>query len=558
MLKFLTINNIVLIEKADIQFVNNLCILSGETGSGKSILLDALGIVIGYRSANKLIGQNADFASVYAEFDISSNFICKTLITEYQLQDVENPDTIKIRRIIANNGNNKVFINDISISVGLLAKIGETLVEINGQHNQQNLLSATNHLKILDEYAKNDNLLAKLKQKYQELKLIDDEIDNFQNEQDKILREKEYLEYVIKELLEANIQIGEEDSLKMQKDLLFANEKIDIFLNDLAKNLEESSSFLMQSQKIINRNNVIIEKYLNEHNNCFEEIFTCIDSNTSDIDRLLLKLQNIKQSLNFDIDKDHLEERLFLIRNLSRKYNVISDDLTQIAQDAQNKLSKIVTSQDNCQNAIQKRDVIWQEYVKLTESLSYIRKEKAISLAKKVEEELQYLKMPGAKFKIMVDYDINNYKLDGADKIKFLSAINTDFFDEIAKIASGGELSRFMLALKVCLIDTKSVPTVIFDEIDSGISGATADVVGKRLKTLSTNMQVLVVTHHPQIASKADHHIKISKIKQHNKMQTLITPLDYVESITEVARMLSGDTITDEAILVAKKLKQNI
>lgn len=558
MLKFLTINNIVLIEKADIQFVNNLCILSGETGSGKSILLDALGIVIGYRSANKLIGQNADFASVYAEFDISSNFICKTLITEYQLQDVENPDTIKIRRIIANNGNNKVFINDISISVGLLAKIGETLVEINGQHNQQNLLSATNHLKILDEYAKNDNLLAKLKQKYQELKLIDDEIDNFQNEQDKILREKEYLEYVIKELLEANIQIGEEDSLKMQKDLLFANEKIDIFLNDLAKNLEESSSFLMQSQKIINRNNVIIEKYLNEHSNCFEEIFTCIDSNTSDIDRLLLKLQNIKQSLNFDIDKDHLEERLFLIRNLSRKYNVISDDLTQIAQDAQNKLSKIVTSQDNCQNAIQKRDVIWQEYVKLTESLSYIRKEKAISLAKKVEEELQYLKMPGAKFKIMVDYDINNYKLDGADKIKFLSAINTDFFDEIAKIASGGELSRFMLALKVCLIDTKSVPTVIFDEIDSGISGATADVVGKRLKTLSTNMQVLVVTHHPQIASKADHHIKISKIKQHNKMQTLITPLDYVESITEVARMLSGDTITDEAILVAKKLKQNI
>ena len=558
MLKFLTINNIVLIEKADIQFVNNLCILSGETGSGKSILLDALGIVIGYRSANKLIGQNADFASVYAEFDISSNFICKTLITEYQLQDVENPDTIKIRRIIANNGNNKVFINDISISVGLLAKIGETLVEINGQHNQQNLLSATNHLKILDEYAKNDNLLAKLKQKYQELKLIDDEIDNFQNEQDKILREKEYLEYVIKELLEANIQIGEEDSLKMQKDLLFANEKIDIFLNDLAKNLEESSSFLMQSQKIINRNNVIIEKYLNEHNNCFEEIFTCIDSNTSDIDRLLLKLQNIKQSLNFDIDKDHLEERLFLIRNLSRKYNVISDDLTQIAQDAQNKLSKIVTSQDNCQNAIQKRNIIWQEYVKLTESLSYIRKEKAISLAKKVEEELQYLKMPGAKFKIMVDYDINNYKLDGADKIKFLSAINTDFFDEIAKIASGGELSRFMLALKVCLIDTKSVPTVIFDEIDSGISGATADVVGKRLKTLSANMQVLVVTHHPQIASKADHHIKISKIKQHNKMQTLITPLDYVESITEVARMLSGDTITDEAILVAKKLKQNI
>jgi DNA repair protein RecN (Recombination protein N) len=249
---------------------------------------------------------------------------------------------------------------------------------------------------------------------------------------------------------------------------------------------------------------------------------------------------------------------LFLIRNLSRKYNVISDDLTKIIEDAKNKLSTILEDQDNCQNLMQTRKIKWQEYIKLTEDLSFIRKEKATLLAKKVEEELQYLKMPGAKFKIMVDYDINNHKSDGADKVKFLSAINTDFFDEITKIASGGELSRFMLALKVCLIDTKSVPTVIFDEIDSGISGATADVVGKRLKTLSSNMQVLVVTHHPQIASKADYHIKISKVKQQNKVQTLITLLDSFDSIKEVARMISGDIITDEAIMVAKKLKQNI
>jgi DNA repair protein RecN (Recombination protein N) len=181
-LKFLTINNIVLIEKANIQFADNLCILSGETGSGKSILLDALGIAIGYRSANKLIGQSSDSASVYAEFDISKNYLCKELINEYQLQDNENINTIKIRRIITNSGN-KVFVNDNAISVGLLAKIGETLVEINGQHNQQNLLSTNKHLKILDDYAKNHDLLMKIKKKYQELQLLDEEINNFQTNQ---------------------------------------------------------------------------------------------------------------------------------------------------------------------------------------------------------------------------------------------------------------------------------------------------------------------------------------------------------------------------------------
>ncbi len=557
MLKFLTINNIVLIEKANIQFADNLCILSGETGSGKSILLDALGIAIGYRSANKLIGQNSDSASVYAEFDISKNYLCKELINEYQLQDNENLDIIKIRRIITNNGN-KVFLNDNAISVGLLAKIGETLVEINGQHNQQHLLSATNHLKILDDYAKNHQLLMKIRKKHQELQLLDEEINNLQSNQEKILREREYLEYVISELSEADIKIGEENMLKIQKDLLLANEKIDFFLNDLINNLEESSSFLIKSQKIINKNNNIIDKYLNESIDFFEKIFTCLDEKNNKIDDILSTLQNIKRNLNFDIDKNYLEERLFLIRNLSRKYNTISDDLYKIIKDSKDKLNQININQNNCQDAVRKRNIIWQDYIKLTENINNIRKDKAIILAKKVEEELQYLKMPGAKFKIIVDYDINHYKSDGSDRVKFLSAINTDYFDEITKIASGGELSRFMLALKVCLIDTKSVPTVIFDEIDSGISGATADVVGKRLKTLSKNIQVLVVTHHPQIASKADYHIKISKIKQQNKMQTLITPLNSFESIQEVARMLSGDTITEEAIMVAQKLKQNI
>ena len=557
MLKFLTINNIVLIEKANIQFADNLCILSGETGSGKSILLDALGIAIGYRSANKLIGQNSDSASVYAEFDISKNYLCKELINEYQLQDDENLDIIKIRRIITNSGN-KVFLNDNAISVGLLAKIGETLVEINGQHNQQHLLSATNHLKILDDYAKNHELLIKIRKKHQELQLLDKEINNLQNNQEKILREREYLEYVISELSEADIKIGEENMLKIQKDLLLANEKIDFFLNDLINNLEESSSFLIKSQKIINKNQNIIDKYLDENIDFFEKIFTCLDEKNNKIDNILSTLQNIKRNLNFDIDKNYLEERLFLIRNLSRKYNTISDDLYQIVKDSKDKLDQININQNNCQDAVRKRNIIWQDYIKLTENINNIRKNKAIILAKKVEEELQYLKMPGAKFKIIVDYDINHYKSDGADRVKFLSAINTDYFDEITKIASGGELSRFMLALKVCLIDTKSVPTVIFDEIDSGISGATADVVGKRLKTLSKNIQVLVVTHHPQIASKADYHIKISKIKQQNKMQTLITPLNSFESIQEVARMLSGNTITEEAIMVAQKLKQNI
>jgi DNA repair protein RecN (Recombination protein N) len=548
-LKFLTINNIVLIEKANIEFAKNLCILSGETGSGKSILLDALGLIIGYRSTSRLIGQNGENAIVFAEFCIADNENCKNILQEYQLLNIDNPDLLNIRRIISASSG-KVFVNDVSIGVNLLAKIGEALVEIHGQHSQQILLSNSNHLKILDAYANLEVDLKCLRKIYKDLHQLDLEISEVQSNQDKKLREKEYLQHVISEIENANIKEGEEDYLLLQKEKLLAKNKIENFISDVNQNLQDASSSLISAQRLINRNQN--NNFLADKINLLEKISDDIENKINLIDLNIKSLEDISEDFSFSNDQNYIEERLFLIRNLSRKFNTNSNNLNNILFEYNIKLQQM--QNENLDEMLKNRQKVWNDYIDLAEKISKIRAEKAISLSKKVENELDYLKMGGVKF--LVNIERSQFCQDGIDKVKFLSAINGENFDEITKIASGGELSRFMLALKVSLMNVKSAPTIIFDEIDSGISGSVAEAVGRRLKMLSSNLQVLVVTHHPQIAAKADYHLKISKIKQNNQIQTIVQVLDCIESTAEVARMLSADTVTDEAILVAKNLKQ--
>jgi len=548
-LKFLTINNIVLIEKANIEFAKNLCILSGETGSGKSILLDALGLIIGHRSTSRLIGKNGENAIVFAEFDIANNENCKNILQEYQLINIDNPDLLNIRRIISASSG-KVFVNDVSIGVNLLAKIGETLVEIHGQHSQQILLSNSNHLKILDAYANLENDLQCLRKIYKDLHQLDLEISEIKSNQDKKLREKEYLQHVILEIENANIKEGEEGYLLLQKEKLLAKNKIENFISDVNQNLQDANNSLISAQRLINRNQN--NNFLADKINLLEKISDDIESKISLIDLNIKFLEDISKDFSFSYDQNYIEERLFLIRNLSRKFNTNSNNLDNILFECNIKLQQM--QNENLDEMLKDRQKIWNNYIDIAEKISKIRMEKAMSLSKKVENELDYLKMGGVKF--LVNVERSRFCQDGIDKVKFLSAINGEHFDEITKIASGGELSRFMLALKVSLMNVKSTPTIIFDEIDSGISGAVAEAVGRRLKMLSSNLQVLVVTHHPQIAAKADHHLKISKIKQNSQTQTIVQVLDCIESTNEVARMLSADTVTDEAILVAKNLKQ--
>lgn len=562
MLKFLAIQNIVLIDKAEIDFsacLKGLCILTGETGSGKSLLLDAFGLAIGFRSNLRLIGSSENKASVTAEFDISSNDACQKLIKEHGLVDEENPNSLRIRRIIQENSSSKAYINDQIVGINLLAQIGETLVEIHGQHDQRGLLDSSFHLHILDEFSSNDELLVKLKKIYDELKSCDQKIQEFEQQKSSAQREQDYLSYVIKELEDANVQNDEEEILTTKKDRLVGKEKIQTFLKDLQSNLLESNSALIAAQKIIIRNQAIINNYLHENKDEFEKFNEEIDKQNALIENQISAAQSLFSSLNTGEETlDEIEERLFLVRSLARKFSTTVSELPKIINDAQEKLSLLEKESEIAHNLDSKRTALLEQYQKIAQQLSEKRKKSALIMAKKVEEELQFLKMENVKFLVDIKpNDESTYGPTGTDKVKFFASINKNNFDDIAKIASGGELSRFMLALKVALMDIKSPPTMIFDEIDTGIGGSTADAVGKRLKILSKNLQIFVVTHQPQIAAKADLHFRINKIQNNNKIKTVITKLNSDEKDREIARMISGSEITDEALAAAKILQKN-
>lgn len=556
MLKSLTINNIVLIEKETIDFSNGLCILSGETGSGKSILLDALGLTIGFRSSIKLIGQNEEKASASAIFDISQNSYCQKLLDENELTCEEDKNLVRIRRIIK-EGNSKTFINDNLVGVNLLAKIGSSLVEIHGQHDQKGLLSSSSHLYILDEFAQNQQDLKTLDKIHKNLKEIDEKIADILNKKEAAIKEKDYLQYIIQELEDANLKIGEEDELMSKKETLIAKEKILNFINDLKQNLVEANSNLILGQRILIKNQNIIDNYLSEDDENFNKLSEDIDNQNIALDGAIENLEDkIREISSEENNIDEIEERLFYLRGLARKFNVTCDELFEVITDANEKLKLIENEEEVSLELKTERKEIFKKYQTLAQKISQKRQESGKILAKKVEEELKFLKMEGTKFKVEItkEKDESNHSSKGFDHVRFKASLNNNPFDDISKIASGGELSRFMLALKTALMDVKSTPTIIFDEIDTGIGGATANAVGDRLKTLSQTNQILVVTHQPQIAAKANLHFKISKSKINDKVKTKIETLQNEEKIKEVARMLSGEEISDEAIAAAKKL----
>lgn len=559
MLKSLAIQNVVLIDKAEIDFSEKpvgLCILTGETGSGKSILLDAFGLAIGFRSNLRLIGSHEDKASVNAEFDISQNQNCRAILQEHNLLDAENPSELRIRRLVQENSSSKVYVNDQAIGVNLLAQIGETLVEIHGQHDQRGLLNPAYHGIILDEFSDNFDLLSKIKKVYEDLKNCDKKIFEFEEKKSQALREKDYLTYIIKELEDSDIKHGEENDLITKKDQLTGKEKILNFINELKANLLESNSNLIAAQKILLRGQNIIGNYLADKQEDFDKINEEIDKHNSSLDQSISEIEVVEKNLkNNEESLEEVEERLFHIRSLARKFNVTVDELPKIISDAKEKLFILENESEAAHSLAQEREKLFAQYQKIADQLSEKRKKSALKLSKKVEEELQFLKMENVKFH--VDFlKSEDYSANGYDKIKFSASINKNDFDEIAKIASGGELSRFMLALKVALMEIKSAPTMIFDEIDTGIGGSTADAVGKRLKILSQKLQILVVTHQAQIAAKADLHFRINKIQDKGKIKTVIKKLSAEEKNHEIARMISGEEITGEALAAAKILQQ--
>ena len=565
MLNFLSIENIVLIKKADIDFRSGFNVLSGETGSGKSILLDSLGLAIGFRSNIRLIKQGEKQAKVVAQFDISKNKSCQEFLSENDLANPEDKNLLVIRRSIQESPQktvtNKIFVNDNPIGVNLLSNIGNLLVEIHGQHDQRGLLDEKSHIKILDEFANNEANLKKLEKIYLELRQTEKILKQIANKKEENDREKDYLEHVILELEKANIYQDEEKELIERRDKFLAKEKTSAFLNEFNNNVSEANLSLINAQKNIIRNAHIIDNYCDSEEINFEKISSAIDEQNSVLDNIIAETENKISDLNtFEESEDEINERLLEIRSLARKFNVSVEDLQNVIDESKKHLAKIDNEFSQEKDLGNKLIELKKNYFEVAEIISKKRIDSGKILSNKVEDELKFLKMGDAKFLVNIetinddDNENNRLTINGTNKVRFQASLNKNHFDNIAKIASGGELSRFMLSLKVALMNTRSIPTIIFDEIDTGIGGNTANAVGERLKTLSQNLQILVVTHQAQIAAKSDTHFKVRKTLESSENKTLIEQLDNDQKEIEIARMLSGEEITDEAIAAAKKL----
>lgn len=556
MLTQLSIRNIILIESTDIVFGSGLCVLSGETGAGKSILLDSLGLVLGARADTGLIRSGESQGVVTAEFDISKNALAKIMLAELEL---EPSDTLIIRRSLSVDGKSKALINDQTVSTTALKKLSECLVELNGQHDQKSLQDGVLHKAMLDDYAKLATAKKEVSEKYQQWKTAKDEVNNLLAEIEKATREQEYLRHIRGELKTLKPEVGEEDKLTDARIKMMQGEKMFGVLNETLAELNGNKGVLMALR---NAQRTLTRSPLTSDNEDFLLIIEALERASIDAEEAIYSLEKIGSSSSFDQRKlDETEERLFALKAAGRKYNLPVDELATLYNEVEEKIA-MIDSQDKQLKSLKLAEsqakITFHEVAKV---LSEARKKAGKKLATAIENELAPLKMDGTRFRVLISaLEEANWNASGIDTVQFECATNVGkeqveiIYSPLSKIASGGEISRFMLAMKVALSNSSSVPTIIFDEIDTGTGGAVADAIGKRLATLGKTSQVLVVTHLPQVAARGSQHLLIKKQEVCKKIITQVTELLAGDREEELARMLAGETITTEARKAAQKL----
>ena len=534
MLQSLSIRNVVLIDRLDLDFKPGLSVLTGETGAGKSILLDSLGLVLGNRAETSLIRQGEDKLSVTAVFEVTDeNNPLYALCAAYEL---EADSEITIKRSLNRDGKGKIFFNDQPISAKLLKEIGKYLVEVHGQFDNQGLLNPANHRDVLDAYAGYKELLAEVAGKFAAYKTAKTARIEAENDVARARSDEEALRHWVDELEKIAPEAGEEETLGKKRLEMMNAEKIIESLSYAFGALTQRAdvqSALRQAQSAMGRANALVDgKY--------DEIIGMLDQALIDVNEAVNELEEASRNVSLNQNElENVESRLFALRGLARKHQVTVDELPQVLADFKHRLTTIELGEEGIGRLRRAEEQARLDYVKAANELSARRKAAALQLDGKVMAELPPLKMEKAHF-------VGVY---------FTVATNPNSPQgPINKIASGGELARFMLALKVNLAQSSAVSTMIFDEVDAGVGGATAQAVGERLARLAQDVQVLVVTHSPQVASKGDNHFKVEKNTVDNVTTTSVRELDDIERHEEIARMLAGEKITDEARAAARVL----
>ncbi len=547
MLVSLNISNIVLIEKLNLEFGNGLNIMTGETGAGKSILLDAMSLALGARSDTGLIRSGCEMASVTAEFDFVNDNVKKIL----DENGIDYSDGLILRRTLSQDGKSRAWVNDVLVSVKTLKQIGDEIVEIHGQFENHSLLDVTTHLSALDEYARLYNkdfehVLSQTKSAYKDLHDAQTRLKQLTELIEKSESERDFLEHNVSELRNLNPQIGEEEELANTRARYMDAEKNAGILNEAISVLKNNGNSLDEQICSVAH---ILERIKTEPNPYSDAIDKLYDAAASVAE---ISEQIHPENTNID-DIDSVEERLFALRAAARKHRCSVDELQAKLIEMETQLNAI----DNSDAELKKCKADVDKYAKAFNEhairLNELRKVAADNLRKQILVELPDLKLGAADF--IVDIQNSEPSVNGTDNVVFTIKTNPGTpFAPLHKIASGGELSRFMLALRVVLNNPNNKKTIVFDELDTGISGATASAVGERLNKLAKNEQLLVITHSAQVAGFADKHFKISKQSDNNSTITSVDEITGDNRINEIARIISGAKITEEAIASAKTL----
>lgn len=551
MLKSLFLYNFIIIDKIEVDFSNGFSVLTGETGAGKSIILDALILTIGGKASADLVKEKTDKATIIATYVINKS-ICD-LLKEHEVE-LENNELI-IRKVINKNGTTKSFLNDVPVSNNLLKTVGALLLDIHGQFDNSRLLNKSLHLEILDNFVSKE-IIKEVSDLYKEYKQALENYNKLKNSINSLDADKEYLKYVIEELKNANVQENEELDLVEKRVKYLHYKKVNNAIKDAKLYFANENNILLQISQLL-RQLEHIKDYL-ESNDTYNSLLEKLSKVYSEILDSEELLNDLDLSLHTgDLNISQIEERISLIRTLAKKHKVTSSDLPNKENELNSKLNSLQNTEENLEQSLKIVNNKKRSFINKATELSKLREEARLYLSHKVNKEIEDLNLKGAKFVIEVNNfntDESYYNIYGFNSVAFKILNNlSQEAKELNKIASGGELARITLAIKIALAEKVTPLLIIFDEIDVGVGGEVAHNIGKKLAALAKVNQVIAVTHSHQVAALANYHYKVSKSLD-NKITSTIVLLNFDERVIELARMISANKITEDAKSIAINL----
>ncbi len=555
MLSALSVKNIVLIDQLDLALDEGLTVLTGETGAGKSILLDALTLALGGRGDQSLVRKGVESGQVVAILNLPPDHPARATLRD---NDIEDDEELILRRVQYADGRTRAFVNDQPVSATLLRTLGRLVVEIHGQHDDRALVDPATHRALLDAYGRLGGNVRAVADAEAALTEAEQAADRQRARIAKAAEEEEYARHVVDELSALAPQPGEEEELAERRHHLMQLEKAADEVRDADEILSGPSAPGSQLSSLMRR----LSRKAEGEGNLFTPVVEALDSTLLALDRTSEALEELKREMDFDPDElEKTEERLFALRAMARKHQVSCDELPGVLQRYEKDLEDLQSGEETLKELEAAVAAARETYKQAAGALSGARTATARELEEAVGVELPDLKLGSASFIVDQQVDEERVSPNGYDQIAFHVQTNPGTSPgPMMKVASGGELSRFLLALKVVLADRGSAPVLIFDEIDTGVGGAVADAIGRRLARLAGNVQVLSVTHAPQVAARALRHMLIEKqaVDEGAFVRTHVRPLEGAARNEEVARMLAGAKVTDEARAAATRLLSEV